>query len=309
MTPGAKASERCDHAAALLGPLASRDVPLGARTTYRAGGRASVLAEVTGEEALAAVVGAVAASGVEVLVVGNGSNLLVPERGYEGLAVVLAGGLARVEPDLGRRRVVAGGGAPYPVLARSCASVGLRGMEWAVGVPGTVGGAVAMNAGGHGATTADRLVRARLVDLRSGAVRDAGPEGLALSYRTSNVSADEVVVEAELAVEPGDRADAAREISAVVRWRREHQPGGRNAGSVFRNPPGDSAGRLIELAGMKGARVGSAEVSRKHANFIQLDPDGSSDDVLELVEVVRDAVAKRTGVELVTELRVAGPVR
>ncbi|MDA8291291.1 MAG: UDP-N-acetylmuramate dehydrogenase [Actinomycetota bacterium] len=304
-----EALDRVAHAAALLGALAARDVPLGARTTYRAGGRAALLAEVAQVEDVAVVAGAVEASGIEVLVVGNGSNLLVPDRGFAGLAVVLGEGLAGVEPDGPAATVVAGGAVPYPVLARACVAAGLRGMEWAVGIPGSVGGAVAMNAGGHGSETSDRLVRALLVDLRTGASRSVGPRDLDLAYRRSNVRADEIVVEAEFACERGDAAAGAEEIASIVRWRREHQPGGRNAGSVFRNPPGGSAGQLVEAAGMKGARVRSAQVSEKHANFIQLETGGRADDVLELVEVVREAVAERTGVELAVELRVAGAAR
>lgn len=306
---GTDAPARAAHAAELLGELARRDEPLGARTTYRAGGNAALFVVATGEGVLHAVSDAVARSGVDVLVVGSGSNLLVPDRGYPGLALVLAGSLERLDVDASRGELVAGGAVPYPVLARRSAAVGLRGMEWAVGIPGTVGGAVSMNAGGHGAATADRLVEARLFDLRTGASRTAGPGDLALAYRSSNVAAGEVVVEAVFACEIGDPADATDEVASIVRWRRAHQPGGRNAGSVFTNPPGDSAGRLVELAGMKGARVRSAQVSTKHANFIQLDAGGAADDVLELVEVVRAAVATRTGVELATELRVAGPDR
>jgi UDP-N-acetylmuramate dehydrogenase len=182
-------------------------------------------------------------------------------------------------------------------------------MEWAVGIPGSVGGAVAMNAGGHGSTTGDRLVSARIVDLVSGRERTVGPDGLDLSYRHSNVLTHEIVLEARFAGTAGARAAAEAEISAIVRWRRANQPGGRNAGSVFTNPPGDSAGRLIESCGLKGYRIGSAEVSSKHANFFQCDADGCADDIIELIEAVRGLVLAATGVELSTELRIVGPRR
>jgi UDP-N-acetylmuramate dehydrogenase len=289
-----------------LGARAVAGAPLGERTTYRTRGVAGLLVVVEDEATLAQVAAVVAETGIELLVVGNGSNLLVADGGFPGLVVALGPAFAAVEPRPEAGLVVAGGAAPLPVLARKSAAAGLRGLEWAVGVPGTVGGAVAMNAGGHGASTGERLVSARLVDLASGLERVVGADGLDLAYRHSNVAASEVVVSAGFAADPGDRAEAEAEIAAIVRWRRQHQPGGRNAGSVFTNPPGDSAGRLIEACGLKGHRVGTAEVSTKHANFIQLDPDGAADDVIELMGHVRSVVAARTGVELASELRIVG---
>jgi UDP-N-acetylmuramate dehydrogenase len=129
---------------------------------------------------------------------------------------------------------------------------------------------------------------------------------LDLSYRHSSIGPDDVVVEASYLLERGDAAVSAARIREIVRWRREHQPGGQNAGSVFTNPPGDSAGRLVEAAGLKGFRIGSAAVSEKHANFIQADPDGSAEDVRRVIDVVRARVAERLSVELRTELKLVG---
>ncbi|MCU1493492.1 MAG: UDP-N-acetylenolpyruvoylglucosamine reductase [Acidimicrobiaceae bacterium] len=294
------------HAVELLGSRARVDEPLGRRTTYRVGGSAALLVLIEDEAALNATRAAVAASGVDVLVLGNGSNLLVADSGYPGLVVSLGGAFADIRVDANSATVSGGGAASYPALARQSAAAGLAGMEWAVGIPGSIGGAVAMNAGGHGASTGDRLVSARLVDLAGGAERDLAAADLALAYRHSNVAASDVVLEATFACEPGEPGASAEQIASIVRWRRENQPGGRNAGSVFTNPPGDSAGRLIELSGLKGRRVGTAEVSAKHANFIQVDADGSADDVVRLVELVRGVVAAETGVALETELRIVG---
>jgi UDP-N-acetylmuramate dehydrogenase len=192
------------------------------------------------------------------------------------------------------------------VLARRVADAGWSGLAWAVGVPGSVGGAVRMNAGGHGSDMASRLVRYSWVDLFSdaGGTDDVGH--LAYGYRSSSVTPTQLVVAAELEVTPGSVQAEQEAVAAIVRWRRAHQPGGSNAGSVFTNPEGDSAGRLIEAAGLKGYRLGTAHVSEKHANFIQADTEGRADDVHTLMEHVRSTVAERCGVVLRTEVRLLG---
>jgi UDP-N-acetylmuramate dehydrogenase len=308
---GAGSGRAVEVAAELLGELAQREVPLGPRTTYRVGGEARLHVELGSEDDLARVAEAVAASGVAVLVVGKGSNLLVAEAGFDGLAVSLGDGFARVDVDAGEGDpdatvVRAGGAAALPVVARQTVRAGLTGFEWAVGVPGSIGGAVRMNAGGHGSEMVEVLTQARLVDLRRGTDRVVAAAGLDLGYRRSAVRADEVVVWADLALRPGDRAAGERELSEIVAWRRANQPGGQNAGSVFTNPPGDSAGRLIDAAGCKGLRVGSAEVSTKHANFFQADQGGSAADVWALMREVRRRVHEASGVWLHPETRLVG---
>lgn len=299
-------SPAVDQAARLLGDRARRDVAIGPLTTYRVGGAAALFVEATSEGDLAAVRAAVSATGVPVLVLGRGSNMLVSDAGFPGVVVTLGAGFDGI--DIGDGGVVrAGAAVQLPVLARRTAAASLSGLEWAVGVPGSVGGAVRMNAGGHGSDIAATLVRFRFVDL-SGAEADGefGPERLSFSYRHSTVAAHHVVVWAEFGLVPGDRASSEATISEIVRWRREHQPGGQNAGSVFTNPPDDAAGRLIEAAGLKGFRVGTAEVSAKHANFIQADEGGRADDVHALIREVQRRVEERTGVKLATELRLIG---
>lgn len=298
-----------DAAAAVLGERARRDVPLGPFTTYGVGGPAALFLEQCDPDELALARHAVAVSGVPVLVIGRGSNLLVADRGFPGLALTLGDDFTAVHRDEGDDLVRAGGGLSLPVLARRTAALGLRGLEWAVGVPGSVGGGVRMNAGGHGSDIAATLTRAWLFDLHldsaPGAV-EIPAAGLELGYRRSRVGPTQVVVAAEFALTPGDRAEAEAEISSVVKWRREHQPGGSNAGSVFANPPGDSAGRLIEAAGLRGHRRGSAFVSPKHANFFQVDEGGSADDVRALIEEVRTTVENRFGIVLTVENRLIG---
>lgn len=286
-------------------------------STYRVGGPAAGVVTVDSVETLEAICRAreavAAASGtrVPVLLVGRGSNLLVADAGFDGLAIMLGPAFEEIdiEPvaaDDGLRRVRAGASALLPVVARRTAAAGLTGFEWAVGVPGSVGGAVTMNAGGHGSDMAASIERATVFDLQTGGPDEWTLNDLGLGYRRSNVARHQIVLFAEIALKPGDTAVAEAELSEIVRWRREHQPGGANAGSVFANPTDDSAGRLIEQAGLKGYRLGSAEVSTKHANFIQADPGGSADDVFALIQHVRRHVVDTLGVVLRPENHLVG---
>ena len=299
MTPGA-----VEEAARALGPLVQRDVAIGPLTTYRVGGPAALYAEVTTEEEIERVSSAVRRSGVPVLVVGRGSNMLVADTGHPGLALSLGGAFAEIE--VAGTLVRAGGAVSLPVLARRAAAASLTGLEWAVGVPGSVGGAVRMNAGGHGSDMSETIVACRIFDLATGADTAVDADRLALGYRSSSVQPQQVVLRADFQLAPGDRERSEAQIAEIVRWRRENQPGGSNAGSVFTNPPGDSAGRLIDTAGLKGHRVGSAHVSPKHANFFQADEGGSAADVLALIEEVQRLVEERMGVRLEPELRLIG---
>jgi UDP-N-acetylmuramate dehydrogenase len=305
-------------ALAILGPLARTNVPLGPLTTYRVGGPAALYVEAATLDVLLVVSEAVRASDLPVLVVGRGSNLLVADAGFAGVAVSLVGErFAAIDlpadgnvPPAARATVRAGAAVHLPVLARQTAAAGLTGLEWAVGVPGSVGGAVRMNAGGHGADINASLTACRWVDLTTGdVVERTGPE-LAFGYRRSAVSGHDVVIDAEFGLRAGDRRSSQATIRDIVRWRREHQPGGQNAGSVFTNPPGDppgnSAGWVVEAAGLKGRRHGSAMVSDKHANFIQADPGGSADDVVALMIEVQRGVQERFGLRLVAEVRLVG---
>lgn len=278
-------------------------------TTYRLGGPIAVVVRVIDDAGLAAVAAELVRAPVPVLLIGRGSNLLVADRGYPALGIVLAGTFEQVEIDAEVGVARAGGAVSLPVLARQAAASGLGGLEFYVGIPGSIGGAVRMNAGGHGRETRDVLDRAWVLDLRGGpgaAAAPRTPAELDLSYRHSNVGPTHVVTRVELCGS-AERPDVcSARIDEIVRWRREHQPGGTNAGSVFRNPPGDSAGRLIEASGLKGLTVGGAVVSDKHANFVQAGPRATASDVYELVREVRERVAAQTGVRLVPELHMVG---
>ena len=297
--------------AAALGARARLMAPLGPLTTYGVGGPAAVLVEVEGPADLDVVRAALGASGeVAVFVLGRGSNLLVSDAGFDGVVLHLGTGFAGLDlpadgPTPGAV-VRAGAALSLPVLARRVADGGWSGLSWAVGVPGSVGGAVRMNAGGHGSDMAACLVRYSWVDVLGddGGTHDVAH--LAYGYRRSSVTASQLVVAAELAVTPGTAEVEREAVATIVKWRREHQPGGSNAGSVFTNPEGDSAGRLIEEAGLKGYRLGTAHVSEKHANFIQADKGGRADDVRALMEHVRAVVAARCGVTLSAEVRLLG---
>jgi len=279
--------------------------------TYRVGGPVAVLVRVHDVDALATVADAARRHQPRLLVIGRGSNLLVSDAGFSGLVVVLEGDFETIDaPAPSPQALRAGGAVPLPVLARRAAAGGLAGLEFYVGIPGSVGGAVRMNAGGHGRETAEVLHRAWVLDLLDAEAPPTALErevgDLELDYRHSNLRPSEVVTAAEFTVTRDDPAACEARVAEIVRWRREHQPGGQNAGSVFRNPPGDSAGRLIDAAGLKGLRVGGAVVSEKHANFFQADAGATARDVLDLVAEVQRRVAKASGVELVPELHVVG---
>jgi len=278
--------------------------PFGSRTTYRVGGVADRLVEVESVDDLAEAVEA--ASTGAVFVLGRGSNTLVSDHGFPGTVVHLGEAFATIDIDVASCSVVAGAAADLPVVSRRTVEAGLSGFEWAVGVPGSVGGAVRMNAGGHGSDMAASLVAAEVLDLRSGERLVLGVDDLHYAYRSSSIEPHHLVLSATLALSPGDPASGRAVLRDIVRWRRAHQPGGANCGSVFTNPSGDSAGRLIEAAGLKGHRRGSAAVSEKHANFIQADAGGSADDVAALIDEVAAAVERASGVRLESEVRRVG---
>ena len=291
-----------------LGPRVRSHYSLAGHTTYRVGGPARLFVTVESRsdlEALASMVSAAATdSPPPVLVVGRGSNLLVADRGFEGLAVAIGSRLAGCE--IAGTTLTAGGAALLPVVARASAEAGLSGFEWAVGVPGTMGGAVRMNAGGHGSDISGSLVQAAVVDLHTGDTRACPAAELCLGYRTSSIRAHQVVASATLQLRVGDVDEARAEVAGVVRWRRANQPGGRNAGSVFTNPEDGAAGFLIEAVGAKGLRIGSAEVSPKHANFIQADEGARAADVVEVMREVRRRVRESRGIELQVETCLVG---
>lgn len=276
-------------------------------TTYKLGGPALWFSEPGSVEALRDVVQAATRRGIDVLVLGRGSNLVIADRGYDGLVVRLGGDFRQVRIDRQAGNVTAGAAVALPRLARHTAGEGLRGLEFYVGIPGSVGGAVAMNAGFFGTETADVLMAASIMDTKSVPITDRSAAELRLSYRSSNITGTDLVLGARFAVTPGSPDEAAAFMRTAVRWRRENQPGGTlNAGSVFRNPPGDAAGRIIDSLGLKGMARGGARVSFRHANFFVASPGATAQDIYDLVTAVRRVVRERTGIALEPEVRFAG---
>jgi len=273
-------------------------------STYRVGGSAKLFTCISKSSDLEKISEFITKSGVKVLIVGKGSNLLISDSGFDGLVIQLGQDFQNISTV--SQTVTAGGSVSLPILARHTVKNGLSGLEWAVGVPGTVGGAVRMNAGGHGASISDSLISVNIFDLQAGIYKKLHVEDLKMEYRSTNISNYEIVVEAEFSLDAGEVEIGNERISEIVKWRRENQPGGQNAGSVFMNPLGDSAGRLIDAAGLKGHEVGSAMVSEKHANFIQVQPNGSADDVYKLMKMVHSRVLEESGVFLETETIMVG---
>ena len=284
--------------------LVAENVVLGSLTTYKFGGPARYFAEPASEADLVEL--GMALGDEPIVVIGRGSNLVIADRGFDGVAVRLGTGLGQIEVSTDGR-IRTGGAASLPQLARTSAKAGRGGLEWCVGVPGSVGGAVKMNAGCHGTETSQWLVEASVVDLRSGDVRTRTAQELDLSYRHSNLRSDDVVASAVFRTVESTVADAEAELRRITAWRKENQPGGTlNAGSVFKNPPGDSAGRLIDSLGLKGFGVGGASVSDRHANFFVAAPEASAQDVFDLVWAVRRLVGEESDVWLQPELVFAG---
>ncbi len=307
-----------------LGAKAARDVPLGARTTYRVGGTAAVGFTAQDMDDLRLLAETAQRTGLPVLFVGLGSNMLVADTGFDGIAVHLGEGFAEInwpnnaEPAKAPTRaqthcvVSAGAAVPLPVLARQCAARSLGGLGWSVGVPGSVGGAVRMNAGGHGSDIASCILSATVFDLSNSQITEWDTKRLSLEYRNSAIGPHQVVTSASFKCQQVAIEQAQQELKEIAAWRRQNQPGGQNAGSVFKNPPvsangpAESAGALIDRLGLKGLRVGCAHVSEVHANFIVADPNGNAADVVELIDLISQRVHESTGVRLSIEMRFVG---
>ena len=282
-------------------------------TTYRLGGPAAVFMEPSGPDDVIALGGALdelRSQGVHlpVLSIGRGSNLVVSDEGWDGLALRLGGeGFSWIEPGTGAG-LVAGAGTPLPLVANWAARRGLEGAEFLIAIPGSVGGAVRMNAGAHGREIGDCLTSAQVLNLPTLDVAERAIEELGYAYRTSNLTDDDVVLKAHLRLERTETSAVKERMEKYRQHRAATQPGAlQNAGSVFQNPPGDFAGRLVEAAGLKGFRIGGAAVSELHANFFVASTGARAQDVYDLVHEVRRRVLDRFGVELTPEIRFAGP--
>lgn len=294
----------------LLGERLLAGEPLAKYTAARLGGPAEWLYHARGTpEHLAEVLQAAWADDVPVRVIGGGANILVSDAGVRGLVIVNHVSAIEFGEWHDGRRVAAASGASLAVLARKCQARGLAGMEWAVSVPGTVGGAVVNNAGAHGSDMAACVRDVVVLDATKGAQLYA-LDDLAYAYRTSSLKtrADRrfVVLLATLALTPDDPQAIQQRMDSFIAHRKHTQPPGASLGSIFKNPPGDYAGRLIEAAGLKGYRVGGAQVSPIHANFFINTGQASAADYHALIRQVRNRVAQNSGVWLEPEIEIVG---
>ncbi len=288
-----------DHASVI------ENVELAPMTTYKVGGPARWFAEPNDLEELRSIL-AVTPADMERVVLGRGSNVVVSDAGFDGLVIKLGSqfSVADVQPG---GRIVAGGATPLPKLARAAAVAGRSGLSFYVGIPGSVGGAVRMNAGGHGSDTASVLDSVVVVDARTGELERRDVGSLDLSYRSSNLTDHDIVVQATFHTSEGDPGELETELRDITRWRKENQPGGTlNAGSVFKNPADAAAGAIIDDLGLKGLSLGPVSVSTTHANFLVATPDAKAADIHRFVHTIRATVYERTGRELVPEIRFIG---
>ncbi len=289
----------------LLGPLGAREnVPMSGLTSFCIGGPARVFVEPKTKEELALCVSAAEETCVSYFIMGNGTNLLVSDEGLDALVIRVGESFSHIKKT--EAGMEAGAGARIGALSRAAAAEGLSGLEWASGIPGFVGGAVAMNAGAYTGEMKDHLCRVDYME--HGEFYSVKPENGDFSYRKSAFSAPErVVVAAEFALLPGDSAEIFKRIDEFTKRREEKQPlEFPSAGSVFKRPQGHFTGALIEAAGLKGASVGGAQVSEKHAGFIINKGGATCADVISLIKLVQKRVFETSGVLLETEIKAIG---
>jgi UDP-N-acetylmuramate dehydrogenase len=296
---------RLDALAAERRVTLERDVPLAPMTTLRVGGPADRFASPETVDELVDLLALAADASAPAFLIGKGSDLVVADAGIRGLVIRVRAGRIGVEGT----RVRAEAGTSMTALAKRCAREGLAGFDWAISIPGTFGGAVWANAGAHDGEMAQVLGSVDVFDPRDGRRRTLRPAECGFAYRDSRFKhGPEVVLGGTIELEPGDPAAITALIDEHQARRRATQPlADQNAGSVFRNPPGDHAGRLIEAAGLKGHRIGTAQVSTLHANFIVTDRGtGRAADVRAVGDHVRRVVAERFGVDLEYEIEFVG---
>ncbi len=283
-----------------------RDEPMSLHTSWGVGGPADYYLVPADSNELQEIIHFGNSSGLPLFVFGNGTNLLVRDGGIRGLVVQMGEAFSYVRRE--GRLLRAGSGTPMTALARAAAGEGLRGLGFAAGIPGSLGGALVMNAGAFGNYIGAHVAEVSLI-LSGGGQARLGPEEIVFGYRQSNLSQLGVIVEALIKLEQGEREALTGELEHYFAERRRRHPSLPSAGSVFRNPPGNPAGGLIEAAGGKGLSAGAAAVSEKHANFIVNKGGASARDIEYLIERVQKMVRKKFGVELQTEVRIVGEKR
>lgn len=288
-----------------LGARLLTNEPMQNHTSWRIGGVAQYFLEPQDLSELQESLRLATKLGLPVTIIGNGTNLLVKDTGILGLVIKIARGLNNISIE--GTNLIAGAGAMLPKVAQQAMKNNLAGLAWSAGIPGSIGGAVIMNAGANGSSISEIITGARAMD-RNGKLLHLSREQMGFSYRTSAFQHNGlVVVETTFALHPGNGQDIKKEMEQHITRRKAAQPQGYpNAGSVFKNPPNGSAGKLIELAGCKGLRVGNAQVSTLHANWIVNLGGATAQDVLDLIEKIREKVEKQFDVSLQLEVRVLG---
>ncbi len=285
-----------------FGGKISLNEPLARFTTFRIGGPADYYLEPKDKEDLLQVVQYLHQQAFPYIVIGSGSNMLVSDKGYRGAVISLAQGFADIglEGDM----VDAGAGVRLSQFVDFCVEHSLRGTEMLAGIPGTLGGAIMMNAGAYGGEISDYLVEVEI--LRGSSFKKIKKEEGGFRYRKSDLGQD-IIVRARFSLPSGEKEELKRVRNELIRKRNETQPVNfPNAGSVFKNPPGDRAARLIEACGLKGLTVGGAEVSERHANFIVNRGQASAKDVLELIEMIHQRILDQFNINLELEVRLIG---
>ncbi|MGQ9547551.1 MAG: UDP-N-acetylmuramate dehydrogenase [Roseiflexus sp.] len=286
--------------------------PLAPYTSWRIGGPARYFVQVTGTADLVSALAWAEQRNLPVFVLGGGSNILVCDSGFDGLVIRMRGHEMRLETNGDAARVIVEAGAPMAGTARRLARLGWSGLEWAEGLPGTIGGALYGNAGCYGGDIATSLECAWV--LVNGETHEWPVERFSFGYRTSILKQmrttktwwqdQPVVITAVFRLHRDDLTALAHRMERTSNERRSKTPWGASCGSVFKNPPGDSAGRLIEAAGLKGTRIGNAEIASRHANYIVNLGGASSDDVLRLINLARERVLAFSGIELELEIQI-----
>lgn len=290
---------------AACGERVRTDFPMAPLTSFRLGGPAALYLEPETDADLAAVGEAIHESDVPFVVLGKGSNVLVADTGFAGLVLRLGRGYRWVARD--GDSLTAGASMPLPALASVALRHGLSGLEFGVAIPASVGGAIRMNAGAHEGSMAEVLEQVHVFGLASGRAISIPAAEAGFVYRGSALPDDAVVTGGSVRLSSGDQDEIRARMDDAREWRRRTQPVAEpNCGSVFTNPPGDHAARLIEAAGGKGTTIGGAVVSTKHANFIVAGPAATAADVLELIHRIQALVMDTFGVELTPEVRLIG---
>ena len=284
--------------------LIRRNEPLAKRTTLRVGGPADIYVEPASEKDLAAVLGFCSERRMPLLLLGRGSNLLVRDGGFRGAVICLAHPhFSRIE--IAGRNLHCGAGARLKTVAVEAKRHSLAGLEFLEGIPGSVGGALRMNAGAMGAEMFNVVESVRLMDFDGNILERTRPE-MAVEYRSCLTLRTHIALDAVLKGEPGNREEIGKRMDAFSRKRWNSQPASPSAGCIFKNPAAVPAGKLIDELNLKGVRVGGATVSQEHGNFIINDGAATARDVLELIEIIRQRARTERGIELQTEVQIVG---